>query len=201
MNGLASYGHPLYMLSTRPTNKQKVFHEESFLWVTFISAAKHAPKLLARPIFKLRQNLWFACRPINIGPQRILPYRAQFEHHIFLMLLPGTLPRWRPCLPPLLTIIASSPATVVTDHVLPADLPCCLASRISFLDADVDRAISAPDLLPRLCSPPHRKSRWAKNAAPKSTTPNQRVNPPSPQTKVDEYFIYPLLLYAFDFWH
>ena len=98
MNGLASYGHlPLYMLSTRPTNKQKVFHEESFLWVTFISAAKHAPKLLARPIFKLPQNLRFARRPINIGPQRIFPSRAQFEHHIFLMLLPGTLPRRRPC--------------------------------------------------------------------------------------------------------
>ena len=59
-------------------------------------------------------------------------------------------------------------------------LPCCLASRISFLDTDVDRAISAPDLLPRLCSPPHRRSRWAKNVAPKSTTPNQRVNPPWP---------------------
>jgi hypothetical protein len=100
--------------------------------------------------------------------------------------------------PPLLTITASSPATVVTDHVLPADLPCCLASRISFLDADVDRAISALDLLPRLCSPPHRRSRWAKNAAPKSTTPNQRVNPPWPKTKVDEYFTCPLLLYAFD---
>jgi hypothetical protein len=67
MNGLASYGHlPLYMLSTRPTNKQKVFHDESFLWVTFVSAAKHAPKLLARPIFKLPQNLRFARRPIKL---------------------------------------------------------------------------------------------------------------------------------------
>ena len=54
--------------------------------------------------------------------------------------------------PPLLTITASSPATVVTDHVLPADLPCCLASRICFLDADGPRHICSGSASPTLQS-------------------------------------------------